>query len=74
MRKLLSLCAMSLMMLCVSSCATRTTVVLNTASDWVRITRPVKAHIATYQNGVWVESGVATLPAGWFSGPGAKPE
>jgi len=39
----------------------------------VRLARPVKASVQTYKgNGVWVDSGTATLPAGWWCGPGPK--
>jgi hypothetical protein len=47
-------------------------VVIDTQKDWVRLTAPVKARVSVYKNGQWVESGKATLPAGWYAGPGKK--
>jgi len=66
---------MSLMALWLTSCATRTSTVIDTSSDWVRLARPVKAAVQTYKGGgVWVEAGTMTMPAGWYCGPGKKPE
>jgi hypothetical protein len=36
------------------------------------LTAPVKAKVATYQDGKWVEAGTTTLLAGWYAGPGPK--
>jgi hypothetical protein len=65
---------MSLTALLLTGCATRTATVIDASSDWVRLTAPTKAKIATYQSGQWAESGMMTLPAGWYAGPGPKPK
>jgi hypothetical protein len=59
--------------LILNGCATKTIKVIDTGSDWVRLSAPVKAKVSTYQGaGVWVESGTMELPAGWYAGPGQK--
>jgi len=56
-----------------AGCATRQTVLVDTSRDMVLITQPVKAHVAVWQGGQWVENGTMTLPAGWVAGPERKP-
>ena len=62
---------LSAVLLC--GCATRQTIVVDTTRDMVLITKPVKASIAVWQNGGWVENGKMTIPAGWCAGPERKP-
>lgn len=73
MQTLRKIFATSSAVLLLNGCATRTTTVIDTSSDWVRLARPVQAKVETYQgNGVWAEAGTMTLPQGWFAGPGPK--
>lgn len=62
-----------LLLLMATGCATRSTVLVDTARDMVLITRPVKAHIAVWQGGKWVENGTMVIPGGWIAGPERKP-
>jgi hypothetical protein len=65
---------MSLMALSIAGCATRSVVVIDSQKDWVRLTKPVKASVATYDRATskWVDAGKAELPAGMYVGPGKK--
>ena len=63
-------------LLCLSllaGCATRQTILVDTTRDMILITQPVKAHVAVWQGGRWVENGTMTVPAGWVAGPERKP-
>ncbi len=64
---------MSLISLSMTGCATRTAIVIDSSSDWVRLVKPVTACVATYKDGKWVEAGNAKIPAGMYIGPGKKP-
>lgn len=56
-----------------TSCATRTTTVIDTGADIVRLDAPVKAgKVSVFRDGVWHSAGKMTLPAGWFCGPGPE--
>jgi uncharacterized lipoprotein YajG len=62
---------LSLLLLC--GCATRSTILVDTQRDMVLIVAPVKAKVAVWQGGKWVENGTMILPAGWICGPERKP-
>jgi hypothetical protein len=56
-----------------AGCATRATVMVDSQRDMVLIVKPVKADVAVWQGGRWVENGKAVIPAGWVAGPERKP-
>lgn len=58
--------------LLISSCATRSVTVVDTAADVVRIDKPVKAKVSVKRGAVWSEAGTMMLPAGWYAGPGPE--
>jgi hypothetical protein len=64
----------SVILAAASGCATHHTVVIDTNDDIVRLTKPVKASVATYDRTTskWVDAGKAELPAGMYVGPGKK--
>ena len=59
--------------LALAGCATRSTILVDTTRDMVLIVKPVKAHVAVWQGGRWVENGTMQIPAGWVAGPERKP-
>jgi hypothetical protein len=73
MQKLPLICAVAGMLISVPSCATRA-VVIDTASDVVRLDKPARASVSTMRDGKWTHAGKITLPAGWLAGPGPLPE
>ena len=56
-----------------AGCATRQTIVVDSTLDMMLIRKPVKADVALWVGGRWVESGKAVIPAGWVAGPERKP-
>ena len=45
-------------------------VVIDTASDVVRLDAPAAAAVSIWRGGTWQHVGKMTLPAGWYAGPG----
>lgn len=73
MRTLQKLCWMAGVLIFVSGCASRA-VVIDAASDVVRIGPGVRGHVYVLKNGVWTDAGKVTLPEGWYAGPGPVPD
>lgn len=71
MRTRLHLCASLGLLICATSCATKT-VVLDSQADVVRLGAGVRGPVYTWQNGSWTLAGKVTLPEGWYAGPGPK--
>lgn len=71
MRTHLCLFATAGLLICATSCATRT-VVVDAASDVVRLGRDVKGTVYVWRDGAWVKTGKVKLPEGWYAGPGPK--
>lgn len=64
---------LSLVALTVAGCATRSTILVDSTSDMVLIVKPVKASVAVWHGGRWVENGKMTIPAGWVAGSEKAP-
>lgn len=71
MRTLLNLSASLGLLICATSCATKT-VALDSQADVVRLGPDVRGKVFIWQNGAWTLSGKVTLPEGWYAGPGPK--
>lgn len=46
--------------------------VVDAASDVVRLGRDVKGTVYVWRDGAWVKTGKVKLPEGWYAGPGPK--
>lgn len=73
MRTRLSLFALGLLLGCGSGCATNRTVLIDAATDVVRIGPGMRGRVYVWRDGGWQLSGKVTLPEGWYAGPGPKP-
>ena len=69
MRTPLKLCATAGLLICAASCKSPV-VVIDTASDVVRLDAPAAAAVSIWRGGTWQHVGKMTLPAGWYAGPG----
>lgn len=70
MFKRLTLCATLGGILCLSGCATKTAVVIDSTRDVVRIGPDVRGRVYVWQNGQWQLTGKKVrLPEGWYAGP-----
>jgi hypothetical protein len=72
MRKLHILFATLGIVGCVTGCGTTRTVVINASEDVVRLGRGVRGEVYIWRDGQWVRAGRATLPEGWYAGPGPR--
>lgn len=70
MKKLATILSLSVL---IAGCATRNTIMVDSQRDMLLIRKPVKADVAVWQGGRWVENGKAVIPAGWVAGPERKP-
>lgn len=71
MRTRLNLSAVLGLLICATSCATKT-VVLDSQADVVRLGPDVRGKVYVWQAGCWTLTRKVTLPEGWYAGPGPR--
>jgi hypothetical protein len=71
MRTLRTICALAGLIIFATSCATRT-VVIDSASDVVRLGPNVTGKVYIWRDGAWQLTKKTKLPEGWYAGPGPK--
>lgn len=72
LRRTLKIAGAILFALTIQSCATRTTVVIDSSSDIVRLGPDVRGHVYIWDTNTktWaLSTDKVTLPAGWYAGP-----
>jgi len=67
--KFLKVFALAFALNITASCGTTRVVVIDSASDMVRLGNDCRGHVFFYKDGEWVRSkNVMKLPEGWFAG------
>lgn len=61
----------ALIFLPLAGCVSRV-VVIDSASDVVRLGPNVRGSVYVWQDGKWVRTGNVRLPEGWYAGPGPQ--
>lgn len=72
MHKLLPIFAVVGLLTFATSCGSPRVVVINSASDVVRLGPGVKGKVYIWRNGEWQLTQRVTLPEGWYAGPGPQ--
>jgi hypothetical protein len=67
----LKLSALVGLLICATSCATRT-VVIDASADIVRLGPNVTGKVYIWRDGAWQLTKKTKLPEGWYAGPGPK--